>query len=777
MYSEHLILNHFFWCKLNSNYLTLHMQDKGEFLMVRLSTSYFRAVCIFSICFLSHSTYAKQDGTVTTESTRPKIGLVLSGGGARGAAHVGVLKVLEEKRIPIDVIAGTSFGAIVGGMYAAGYSAEELEEILNNIDWTDSLSGRAPRDERSFRRKQDDNGFLIKLKIGIDDGKFKLPSGLITPNNLRLTLNDLIIDVSDVDDINKLKIPFRAVATDLELGTAVVLDSGSLASAIVASMAVPALFPPVEYDGRLLVDGGVSNNVPINVARDMGADIVIVVDISTPMMSKEDIQGFTSVIDQLMLVMTNQNSAAQLATMTDRDILIRPELDDFGFSDFERALDAIPIGSESALGAMSQLQDFSMTQAAWLAFMDARDQVRREPPVIDFIRIVNDSNVSDEVIKARLSQELGQKLDVVSLSTDLSEIFGLELFEEVSYQLVEENDQTGIEVLASRSENGHKYLRFGLALQENFQGESGFQMSAAFNNLAINDSGGEFEARVAIGDEFGLIAEVYQPIDFAQRYYVFANGGGVKVNRNVFDDEGDISSQVRISQAFIKAGAGVNFGNWGTLNAGLQRAAGHVKGRIGFPDNTKFDFDDTAFVTRFSVDTLDNAQFPHSGMTFDVEYKNSMSWLGGDNLVDTFLLGGYHPFSWGKNTLGVNYLYGTAMNGAPNEIDLFELGGFFQLTAYLPGQITGNHGGSTGVIYYRQIGGGLRLLTQTTFYMGGLFEIGNAWNQRSDMSLHDLHHSAGLFFGADTFLGPVYLGYAVGDDGHSSAFLYIGKIF
>lgn len=161
------------------------MQDKGEFLMVRLSTSYFRAVCIFSICFLSHSTYAKQDGTVTTESTRPKIGLVLSGGGARGAAHVGVLKVLEEKRIPIDVIAGTSFGAIVGGMYAAGYSAEELEEILNNIDWTDSLSGRAPRDERSFRRKQDDNGFLIKLKIGIDDGKFKLPSGLITPNNLR----------------------------------------------------------------------------------------------------------------------------------------------------------------------------------------------------------------------------------------------------------------------------------------------------------------------------------------------------------------------------------------------------------------------------------------------------------------------------------------------------------------------------------------------------------------------------------------------------------------
>jgi len=745
--------------------------------MWRLCVFFTRAICIFSVCVITHPVFASLNETSAADSSRPKIGLVLSGGGARGAAHVGVLKALEQKRIPIDVIAGTSFGAIVGGMYAAGYSAEELEEILRTIDWTDSLSGRAPREERSFRRKQDDNGFLIKLKIGIDDGKFKLPSGLITPNNLRLMLKDLIIDAADVDDINRLKIPFRAVATDLELGTAVVLKNGSLASAIVASMAVPALFPPVEYEGRLLVDGGVSNNIPINVAREMGADIVIVVDISTPMMNREDIQSFTSVIDQLITVMTNQNSAAQLATMTDQDILIRPELDDFGFSDFARALETIPKGEESGLEAMSQLQEFSMTQSAWLAFIGSRNQQKTEPPVIDFIRIVNDSAVSDEVIKARLSQKIDQKLEVEKLSADLSEVFGLELFEEVSYQIIEEDEQTGIEILARPSETGHKYLRFGLALQENFDGESGFQMSAAFDNLAINDKGGEFEARVSIGDEFGLLAEIYQPIDFAQRYYMFTNGGWVKVNRNLFDENDDIAAQARISQAFIQAGAGINFGNWGTLRAGFQRATGHVKRRIGAPGNSKFDFDDTAFISRFSVDTLDYAHFPRSGMAFDVEYKNSLSWLNGDNQVDTVLVGGYHPFSWGKNTLGVNYLLGTAMNGAPNELDLFELGGFFQLTAYLPGQITGSHGGSTGAIYYRQVGEGLRLLTQTTFYMGGLVEIGNLWNQRSDMSFNDLHHSAGLFFGADTFFGPVYLGYAVGDDGHNSAFLYIGKIF
>lgn len=316
--------------------------------MWKLPNLRIQTICILLIYSFPVQAAAMPDEDGGAEKNRPKIGLVLSGGGARGAAHVGVLKVLEQNHIPVDYIAGTSFGAIVGGLYAAGYSAAELEEILANIDWKNSLSGRASREESSFRRKQDDNGFLIKFKIGIKDGKLKLPSGLITPNNLRLTLQDLINEVVNVDDFDDLKIPFRAVATDLETGGAVVLDHGSLASAIVASMAVPALFPPVEYEGRLLVDGGVSNNVPVDVAREMGADIVIVVDISTPMMKKDDIESFTKVIDQLMLIMTNQNTAVQLASLSEKDILIRPDLDDIGFADFERALEAIPRGEESA---------------------------------------------------------------------------------------------------------------------------------------------------------------------------------------------------------------------------------------------------------------------------------------------------------------------------------------------------------------------------------------------------------------------------------------------
>ncbi len=743
--------------------------------MWKLYTDIVRRVCFITLILLVCPLAAAQDDAQLNQSNRPKIGLVLSGGGARGTAHIGVLKVLEENHIPIDMISGTSFGSIVGGLYAAGYSADDLQDILENIDWKESLSGRAPREERSFRRKQDDNGFLIRFKLGIKDGKLKLPGGLITPNNLRLTLQDLINERTNVEDFDELPIPFRAVATDLGTGNAFVLEEGNLASAMIASMAIPALFPPIEYDGHLLVDGGVTNNVPVDVVRSMGADIVIVVDISTPMMSTDEIKSFTNVIDQLVLMMTSKNAAAQLATLTDQDILIRPELDDIGFVDFERSMEAIPRGETATQMALPKLHAFSLSQPAWIAHLNARNTGKKQQPVIDFIHIVNDSKISDEVIRARLSLKPGQRFDEVSMSDDLSEIFGLELFEEVSYRIIEEDDQTGVEVLAKRSESGHKYFRFGLAIQDDFNGESDYRISAAFTNLAVNKIGGEIEARIALGDEQGVFAEFYQPVDAAQRYYLFANAGYGTTNTNIFDDD-RILAQARISETRGQIGAGINFGNWGTLYGALQRSTGKVKDRIGLPADTSIPFDDTAFVTEFLIDTLDNVKFPHRGVLFTTTYVNSTSWLGGDNDIDTLQIGGYHPVTWGRNTLGFIYRFATVNNESPSDRGLFQLGGFTNMTAYQPGQLSGNHGGTLGAMYYYRLGG-MRLLTQTPFYVGGVLEAGNGWNQRSDMSFHDLHTSASIFIGADTFLGPIYLGYGVGDDGNSAAFLYIGQLF
>ena len=740
-------------------------------------TFYFRIFCALSVCLLFGLGGSVADDGEPNKLNRPKIGLVLSGGGARGAAHVGVLKVLEENHIPVDVIAGTSFGSIVGGLYAAGYSADELEEILKNIKWQDVLSSQAPRNQRSFRRKQDDQGFLIKFKVGVKNGKLKLPGGLVSTNNLRLTLQDLANSVSDVDDFDNLAIPFRAVATDLVTGLEVVLGRGDLTSAMVASMAVPALFPPVDHDGKLLVDGGVSNNIPINVARAMGADIVIAVDISAPLKSRDEISSFASVLDQLMTIMTKKAAREQLGSLTDRDILIRPDLGDIGFVDFERTLEALPRGRDAARNMIVRLREIALSEEDWRAHLLARQRDVQTLPIIDSIRIANDSGVSDKVILSHLSQKPGKRFDADKMSEDLTEIYGLGLFDEVNYNLTEDGDQMGLTVRTRRPENGEDHIRFGLALQGDFEGETGFQLAAGYTDLLINERGGEWKSLFKVGDEFGLSTEFYQPVDFAERYYVFAHAAGWKFNRNIVDGSSRILSQVRISQALLQGGVGRNFGNWGTMWAALQRSFGNIRGRVGFPEGLKLTFDQTTFVAGFEIDTLDNIAFPHSGVTFEFTYENDLPWLNGNGRIDRIQVGGYVPFSWGPNTLGLNFKYATSFGGTPDETDSFPLGGFLNLTAYSPGQLTGNHGGTVGALFYRRIAGGPGYLAQTPFYIGGLLEAGNVWNRRQDVSLGDLHWSSSVFVGADTLIGPVYLGFAVGDGGQTSAFLFVGQIF
>lgn len=729
------------------------------------------SLCLFHAS-LSHAQEADKQNT-----GRQKIGLVLSGGGARGAAHVGVLKILEENHIPIDMIAGTSFGAIIGGLYASGYSANELEGLLADIDWQETLTSQIPRNKRSFRRKLDDNGFLIKFNIGVKGGELKLPSGLITPYNLRLTMRDLIKNVATVHNFDNLSIPFRAVATDIETGEAVVLGSGNLDTAMIASMAVPALFPPVLLDDKLLVDGGVANNVPIDVARSMGADIVIVVDISTPLMKKDDITSFTSVINQLTMLMTNQTSKAQIATLTDKDILITPELGDIGLVDFDRILEAVPKGIASAQKALPQLKALSLPQDAWYKHQNANNLKDQIEPVIDFINITNKSKTSDKIILARLSQKLGQAFDPAQLSDDLATLYGLELFEELSYSTVTENGQTGIEINATDSEIGEDFLRFGIALQDDFEGKSSYQLGISYTNLNMNSRGGEWKTLVALGAQTGIATEFYQPIDYAERFYLFTKAQVHQVNRNIIDNQGILLSQVRISAIAMQLGGGFNLGEWGTFRTGFQREFGKVRGRIGFPDSNSFKFDQTTFIASFSVDTLDNIEFPHSGISIDAIYRNNLTWLNGDGRVDAIQIGAFLPFSWGRNTLGFNANFGTSFNGTPDETDLFPLGGFMRLTAFTPGQITGNHGGTVAAIYYRRVAGGLRYLTNTPIYAGGSLEAGNVWNDRNDMSFGDLRWSSSLFLGADTLIGPVYLGGAIGTGGQTSAFLFVGQLF
>src|SRR5687767_14767070 len=309
------------------------------------------AVFCLGVCASSSSQEAHPSG----ETPRPRIGLVLSGGGARGAAHIGVLEVLEENRVPVDAIAGTSMGAVVGGLYASGLSAAEIERVMTSVDWQDAFRDRPARKDLNFRRKLEDQNFLVKFPLGLKSRKFRLPRGLVQGQKLTQILRSLTLPVSQIQDFDELAIPFRAIATDIVTGERVVLDHGDLTTAMRASLSAPGVFAPVESEGRMLVDGGLSSNLPIDVAREMGVDVLIVVDCGFPLLERNKLDSVATVTNQMLAILIRHNASAQRKTLDERDVVIDPALGDFSSLDFTEHDKAMNIGEQAARGASARL--------------------------------------------------------------------------------------------------------------------------------------------------------------------------------------------------------------------------------------------------------------------------------------------------------------------------------------------------------------------------------------------------------------------------------------
>ena len=282
---------------------------------------------------------------------RPRIGLVLSGGGARGLAHIGVLKVLQKLRVPIAAVAGTSMGAVVGGLYASGLTAGQIEAVVRSLNWQEAFRDQPPRQDLTLRRKEEDDNFLVKFRIGVRHGHLVLPQGLIEGQSLTEILRRLTLPVARITNFNGLPTPFRAVATNLATGKEVVMNSGDLTSAMRASMSVPGVFAPVARGGQLLIDGGVSDNVPIDVARAMGVDVLIVVDVSYPLEPPRRLNGVAGISAQTLAILMKRKSDRELATLGPHDVLIRPKLKGISSFDFGNVNRLLAIG-EAAAGKM-----------------------------------------------------------------------------------------------------------------------------------------------------------------------------------------------------------------------------------------------------------------------------------------------------------------------------------------------------------------------------------------------------------------------------------------
>ncbi len=713
---------------------------------------------------------------VDQELGRPKIGLALSGGGARGAAHVGVLKVIEELQIPVDYIAGTSMGAVIGGLYASGMSSEEIEHQFNTINWTTVFDDKPDRPERSQRRKSDDRLYLVEAKIGVNDAGLHIPKSAIEGQKFNFILKSLTLPVAGVTDFDELPIPFRAVAMDIASGDEVVLGKGDLATAIQASMAIPAVFSPIHLDDKILVDGGGANNLPISVVRSMGADIVIAIDISTPLLEQDDLSDPLAVISQLTGLLTRRNVERQLLTLNENDVLIIPALESVDSMSFNRVAEAIKQGAQATTKQQVRLSTLSLKPKEYEDFKKIQKRGVWQQPIVHFLRIENDSELSEEVIRRHLAIETGQPLNIKAMEKAIATVYGLDLFESVRYDLVTEEGQTGVRVTAKEKSWGTNSLQSGLELASDSNGDSGFNIAFAYTQQPLGSLNGEWRSAIQIGERPGIITELYQPLDAADRYFIHTGLSWIKSDTRIFkgDGSGRSDAEYDVEHWAFSINIGRNIGNWADIRLGVKQFAGEAYLDVGGAGFEDFDFDDGYFLASAQMDTIDNPDFPRSGYFNRFEWNSAKESLGADKEYEQLKVSLFGVKSWGDNAIIAGLHHGSTLSGEAAISNRFELGGFLQLSGYKVGELSGQHYGLLTLAYQRRIYRSKFFPT----YAGAALQSGNTWENKSNIDIADMISSATLFVGVDTLLGPLYLGYgdAEGSSG-GTVYLFLGQPF
>lgn len=728
----------------------------------------FRPALILLLLLLPFTSTAE-----TRLDTEPRTGLVLSGGGARGLAHIGVLKQIEEMNIQIHAIAGTSMGAVIGGLYAAGYSAEELEKIALEMDWPATLADAPQREDIPFRRKQDDRDFLVKQRLSFKNGKLSFPLGLLQGQNLGLALESLLVHTNDIDDFDRLPIPFRAVATDIATGEAVVFSHGHLPQAIRASIALPGFFTPVMIDGRMLVDGVLSKNLPVDVARQMGVDRVIVVDIATPLKPAGDMSSILDVMDQTTTLLTRHNTQEQLATLTDADMLLQPELSDIAFSSFAEAEQAI-IAGEQSLRDTPQLYGFAQPAQTQPGGNLARSRPQRQPIIHD-IRVENTGKVADAVVRSMVRQQPGEPLHTDHLAKDMGTIYGTDYFSQVSYEILHEGDQNTLLIRTQGRQTGTDFLRLGLNLVDDFEGGSQFTIGASFRVNGVNPLGAEWLTRLQLGEHQQLYSEFYQPLDYGSRYFVAPFVDAEARNVEVIMDNDPVADYRQ-----QRYGAGINFGrqiaNNGEVRFGLSRYDGKSEIRVGDPEQPTLKFKEAFYTLQVDRDTLDNVNFPRSGDAARILWRQSEPDLGADERYQQIEVRASRAFAHGPHSLQLGAFFGRTDDDVDVAQASFILGGLGEFSGFRENGLAGQNYNLARGIYYRRLNPSSMPLT-VPMYLGGSLEYGRVYNKGDNELDTGYIGAASLLLGMDTFLGPVFLGIGANQEGESALYMNLGQTF
>lgn len=701
-------------------------------------------------------------------SDRPRVGLVLGGGGARGIAHIGVIKELERLGVTVDCVVGTSMGALIGGLHAAGMNAAELEALVRDLDWADAFDDRTPRRERPAQRRRDDL-LVLPASIGIREGELILPEGAWSGQKIELRLAREIGRRTVDGTFATLALPFRAVATDLTTGEAVILAEGSVARAMRASMSIPALFTPIREDDRLLADGALASNLPIDVARDMGADVIIAVNVATPLQDAEAMRSAISIVRQLSHLMVQQNTRPQIAAMTEADILLEPALPpELSSMDFLRAVnEVIPAGAAAARGAAGRLSALARTDPA-------PPEAPAKPPAIAYIELDNRSPLADRLVRQRLGLEVPGELDIDALEAAVSRVHALGRLKQVHWELIERQasdggSETGVLVTVEPDIRAPQFLEYGLEISAN-NTRNAVNLRLGWLRTALDDRGAEWRAIAQIGEEPALAIEYFQPLDLVGRFYLRPSASWERQRVPL------IEASRRIAEADVSRFGGdlefgYEFGNAAVASIGVRRYRTDVSGLD--PDLEIGNVDGGEWRAQLLRDSLDDVFYPSSGRRSSLLYRRSTGTLGADHDFEQI-----EAFHFGARTFDRLTLQWSATASITLDDDAplgnqFRAGGFSRLSGYRSAELAGQH-------FVMGLIGARWRLTESRLLpvaVGGTLEYGNVWNERSDIRLRDGLGNLSLYFGYNSPLGPLYIGYGYGEGSEHAVFMSLGRPF
>lgn len=733
--------------------------------------------------------------------TRPKVAVVLAGGGAKGAAHIGVLKALEEMHIPVDIITGTSMGAYVGGLYATGMSADEIESFIYSVDWNSGYRDRVDRSQRRVRDKEYEDRYQITTDLGLRFGEVRAPTGVVQGQNMLRVLRETTGNLGRFESFDELAIPYRSVATDILELDEVVIGNGYLVDAMMASMSVPGALPPYKLNGHMLVDGGVVNNMPVDVARAMGADVVIAVDISTDYKTEDDFTGLFTVADQLSNYLVRRSTQQQVETLQEHDVYIRPNVGQMETVEFDKMPWAFQSGYDITKEMESKLAGLRLSNAEYQKYIDHKQEVRKklvygDDRVVDEIVIVNNTHYSDVLLTNRLELETGRKIETAEIEKAVENLYALDRFELITYHF-EEVDGSNLLVFDVNEKSwGPNYLNFRFFLEDDFDTDSqyGIGMSTNFTNL--NSHGAEMALNVEMGTDKLIEAELYSPVLSSQEFFVAGKVAYSSEGRNlpVSDDDSSLSSvndflPVSYTEFVSEIAIGIQPTLWQELRLGGRYSSGSIElSTLASVGN--LDFERRGLFANYRLDTLDDFAFPTRGLLVDLEYlvshDTSPEEIGQSKPKDIVEDTVYEidarfkgAMSYQRHTLvgQTEYSFVQSKNSSIT-LNPRELGGFLHLSGIPRNSLIGQNLFFSSLVYrYKWFDNDFGLF-EAPVYVGASLEHGGTWSD-NDLKLNEvpLYNAASIFFGVDSPIGPIMLAYGRTEQDMEAVYLIVGTSF